>query len=227
MLKLTMQHLLSKVRSVSIIFVAIFSLSFIFMNEAFASQPRSITISNVENMRFTVSWATDIQESVQINYGTTSSLGNIAYDTRGNSFNGTTHYVTVSGLNSVTTYYYDIISGGVTYDNGGAHFTVTTGASLSPAIGSDIVYGMVFLNDGTTLAQNAIVYINLQDNNNQGTSGYSQTRSSIVGSTGYWSLELKNVRDQALDAYFVYSATGGDNLVLNAAGPAAELFPRL
>lgn len=210
--------MLSKVRSVSIILMALLSFGFIFMNEVFASQPRNITVSNTWSSGLTVSWTTDIQESVQINYGATPSLGNTAYDTRGNSFNGTTHYVTIGGLNSVATYYYDIISGGVTYNNGGVHFTVTTGASLSPAIGSDIVYGMVFLNDGTNPAQNAIVYIKLQDNNGQGTIGYSQMCSSLVGNTGYWSLELKNVRTQDLTAYFVYS-TAGDNLTLDAIGP--------
>ena len=217
MLKLIMQPLLNKVRSVSIILIVLFGFSSIFMNEVFASQPRNITVSNVGSSRFTVSWTTDIQESAQINYGTTSSLGNIAYDTRGSSFNGTTHYVTISELNSSTTCYYDIISGGVTYNNGGAHFTTTTGKFLDPAVGSDIAYGMVFLNGGSTPAEGTIVYIKLQDNDGQGTSGYSQLCSSLVGSTGYWSLQLKNVRNQALTSYFVYSAAG-DNLTLDAIG---------
>jgi len=201
-------------------------LNSVIVNAVYASEPRNIKISNISKDKFTVSWITDIQEGGRIAYGNTASLGNIAYDVRGESFEGITHYVIVAGLASNTAYYYDIISGGATYDNSGAHYTVTTGAILSPSADTDIAYGQVFLSDGITPAEGAIVYITLRDGDNAGTSGDSQLCSSLVGSAGYWYFNLKNVRNQALDSYFNYSGSG-DKLVLNARGPNGEIASQL
>lgn len=206
---------MSNARRISIIFLLFNILS---IGKVFASEPKDIRISNLGSSKFTISWTTDVPEIAQINYGATTSLGSIAYDTRGNSFEGTTHYVTINNLSANTAYCYDIVCGGATYDNGGAHFNVTTPVFLSPQSGSDIAYGQVYLNGGAAFAEGSIVYIKLQDNNGQGTSGNSQLCSSLVGNTGYWSLQLKNVRNQALNSYFVYS-TAGDNLALDAIGP--------
>ncbi len=195
----------------------IFISNIIYLNDVFANQPKNVAISNVRDTTFTTSWITDATEAGYINYGTTSPLGNTADDVRGEFFEGTTHYVTVTNLSPNTTYYYDIVSGGVTYDEGGLHYTMTTGPTLDPP-SPDTVYGLVFLSDGTTPAEGAIVYIKLRDNDGEGTTGESQICSSLVESTGFWSYGLGNVRIQTLDSYFEYSKSG-DSLILEVKGP--------
>ncbi len=142
--------------SLSILTFFIFFYYLICSNEVYAGEPQNITVSNVASDRFTVSWTTDTEESSQINYGLTSSLGNTAYDERGQSFESSTHYITITGLDSNTTYCYDIVSGGITYDNSGDHYTITTGITLSPAADSDIVYGQVFLSDRSCIIREAL-----------------------------------------------------------------------
>ncbi len=178
-----------------------------------------IVTSNVRDVQFTVSWKTDVAASGTVNYGTTTALGSTANDERGASTNSTTHHVNIAGLNPNTLYYFDVVSGSTTDNNGGGHYSVTTGPTLGlPA--SDTVYGQVFKSDGTTLAVGTIVYLYIADNNGAGSTGRSQVASALVDGTGYWFYNLGNVRTATNNAYFVYSASGGDNLALSAQGGA-------
>ncbi len=194
-------------------FVVLLSL-FLYPTKAHAETPEGVTHSNVAKDRFVISWTTANSAQAYINYGPTPSLGNTAYDVRGQTAEGTTHYVHVTGLSANTVYYYDIVCGGVIYNNGGAHNTVTTGAILSPAANSDIAYGQAFLADGVTPARDSIVYIKLRDNNGLGTIGDSQLFSYLVDYNGYWYVDLKNIKNASLNAYFEYS--DGDSLVIAA-----------
>lgn len=200
----------------------LFIIFFVFINIVYAnevsaknkpSKPKNVTVTNVSSDRFTLSWTTAKQQSTRVNYGTTFPLDNTAYDKRGKLYDGKTHYIIVAGLSAGTPYYCDINSGGALYDNHGKHYTVTTGPVLPPVAGSDIVYEQVFLKDGTTHAEGAIVYIRLKDHDGSGTSGDSQPCSSLVDNNGYWYLELKNVRTQDLESYFNYSKVA-DRLIV-------------
>lgn len=194
------------------LFVALVCAASVFAQDV----PKDIAQSNIAKDRFVISWATENAVRVQINYGTTPTLDNTVYDVRGETSEGTTHYVLVTGLAAATTYYYDIVCGGIVYDNGGVHYTITTGPILSAAADSDIAYGQAFLADGVTPAKDSIVYVKMRDNNGAGTSGESQLFSCLVDSNGYWYVDLKNIKTTSLNAYFEYS--DGDSLVITAKG---------
>jgi len=179
----------------------------------------NIRVTNVTDVAFTVSWVSDDVETGSVRYGTSfGSLPGTAYDKRGIPHSGQTHYVEVTGLAPSTTYYFDVVSGGVTYSNGGSHYTAATAATLG-APSSDTIYGQVFKNDGSTPADGTIVLVTVRDNNGAGGSGDSQTLSCLVDGTGYWYVNIGPVRTADGSAYFPYSASG-DSVVIAADGGA-------
>ncbi|MBI5305487.1 MAG: fibronectin type III domain-containing protein [Chloroflexi bacterium] len=179
----------------------------------------SVMLTNVRDVSFTVSWVSDQPSTGTVNYGTTSALGTTANDDRGATFAGTTHYVTLAGLDPNTMYYFDIVAGSTVDDNGGAHYTISTGPTLGLP-GSDTIYGLVFKNDGITPAAGAMVYLNLADIDSAGSSGLSATASALVDTSGYWFINLGNIRVPDLSTYFAYSASGGDTIRLSVQGGA-------
>jgi YVTN family beta-propeller protein len=176
-----------------------------------------VRVTSVRDTTFNVSWVTDQLATGEVHYGTDpANLDQIAYDDRGAETSDDTHYVTLVGLPSNTAYYFDVVSDGTTDDNGGAHYTVTTGPTLGlPA--SDTIYGQVSKADGTTPAEGTIVYITLFDDDGSGSSGQAAELSSLVDSSGYWYANLGNARTADLSGYFDYSA-GGDGVALAAQG---------
>ena len=180
----------------------------------FAGQPIDITITNTRNDKFTVSWVTDAQETGQINYGTTTSLGNTANDDRGSSVSSKAHHITLKNLLPQTQYYYEIVSGGQVYNNSGQPYVVTTGPSLNPPSGSHVAYGQVFLTGGQP-AEGAIAALKLEDRDSTGSPDFSQPVSGLTNSAGWWNIELNNLRTQDLTQYFSFSAAG-DNEILTA-----------
>lgn len=175
-----------------------------------------VRVSNVRDVYATVSWMTEGYTRGEVHYGTTPALGQVAYDDRGAAYMGQTHYVGLTGLSPATVYYFDVVSDGVVDDNGGAHYQVTTGPTLSPPT-SDAVWGLVYREDGTTLATGAIVYIQVRDANGAGSPGESAYLSALVSDTGYWFTNLASARTAGLGTYFAYSSSG-DQVVLEAEG---------
>ncbi len=202
-----------------------FLFCFILSNEIFADETQSIgeiTVSNIGSNRVTISWITTNKEDAQINYGTDCPFQDMAYDVRDESYKGKTHYITITRLKADTTYYYDVVSGGVKHDNDGMHYTFTTGPILEPAIGSNIVYNQILLNDGKTPAKDVIVDIKLKDNTISVTGDQSELCSAIVDDNGYWCINLKNVRTEDLTSYFDYSKTK-DSLIVGTREPDAGI----
>jgi len=116
-----------------------------------AAAPVNPAVSNVRDNSFAVSWLTTIVES-----GRVQLIGGAIYeDERGTDFSGTTHYVSITGLRTNSTCYFEIISGGKKYDNGGARWLVKTGATLAPRP-PDWIGGRVQNPDGS-VATEAIV----------------------------------------------------------------------
>ena len=178
-----------------------------------------VRTTNVRDTSFTVSWLTNVDADGEVHYGTDpANLNQTAYDDRGAGTSDDTHYVTLTDLTPNTNYYFDVVSGSTTDDNGGAHYSVTTGPTLGlPA--SDTIYGQVFKEDGTTLAEGTIVYITLRDADGSGSPDEAAPLSALVDDTGYWYANLGNARTADLSGYFDYSASG-DWVLLKAQGAA-------
>ena len=177
-------------------------------------------VSNVRDTQFSVSWASSSAEQGSVNYGTDTLLGQTAYDDRGQvvSF---AHHVTVSGLQPETEYYYEVVSGASTFDNGGSYFKVTTGPSIIPS-GSVQPAGQVFLSDGITPAEGALVYVTIKDTDGLGSLGKSALESVLVDSSGYWFLELVNARALGYQSLFDFTEDVDQLLVTVDGGPEGK-----
>ncbi|MBI4285410.1 MAG: hypothetical protein HY670_05875 [Chloroflexi bacterium] len=171
-------------------------------------------ITNVGNAKFTVSWTTSAAVTGWIEYWTDPANKTVVYDVRGQAVSSDTHYVNVSGLSSGTTYYFDVISGGVKDDNSGAHYSATTGPTLGPP-GTDTIYGQVLKADGQTAAAGAIVYVAISG---------AQALSAIVETSGFWNLAIGEVRTADLSGYFGYTDATAVSLDAQAAGGGMALL---
>lgn len=183
---------------------------------ALASTPKNVKITNVTDRQFSISWITDIDEIGYILWGTdTDSLNERGLDKRDEG-NGTPtikddiHHVTVittpsMPIKSLTTYYYEIVSGTQTSDIG----SITTGKEISGSPDSS-VYGYVY-KWGPVPATGTIVYLYLES-----ALGTSALLSRLIPSGGDWIEFLDNFRTSDLTDVFTYSAT--DTLCIYAEG---------
>lgn len=142
---------------------------------------------------FTVSWISSEPKTGEVRHGLNSALGITAYDVRCGCILSTTHYVLISDLLPEVTYYFDVVTGGGVDNNGGVHYSFTTGPTIETSPGSDMAFGQVVLPDGSTPADGALVYITIIDDDGSGSSGQSSIISSIV-ELGYWYAQLANAR---------------------------------
>ncbi|MEW6606441.1 MAG: fibronectin type III domain-containing protein, partial [bacterium] len=187
--------------------------------------PQKMRITNLRDTQFTISWITATSTIGQINYGTTTTLVRSAYDDRGSMTLSYTHHITITKLIPLTTYYYDIISGESIDNNNGKHYSIITATSTIPS-GSDVAWGTVTYENGTTNAEGAIIYIQLQDNDGQGNTGSSAYASTLVDLNGIWNIELVNIRTQDHNGLFAYSLWG-DNLFIFGEGAGAGIFSKI
>ena len=178
-------------------------------------------MTNLRDTSFAVSWTTDRETTGYLKFAD----GRVFYDVRGKGFAGETHYVVVTGLAPETTYIFDIHSGATVENNAGMHYTIATLPTLDTLPGSDAVYGQVFLKDGVTPAEGAIVYLTLADGDGQGSPGEAAVMSALVESDGWWHANLGNARLADGSGYFTYS-TAGDAVMLMAQGPAGRFVSR-
>lgn len=161
--------------------------------------PKQVKFTNITNNSFTVSWVTDEATSGFIKYGTTTKLDQVARDDRdemrGETGNFITHHVTLQNLNPSTAYQFKIGSGGVSYDNNGQNYQVTTALRLTtPLPPSDVAYGTVN-NQAGSPAEGAIVYLSLPG---------AISQSSLVKASGNWVIPLNLARSEDLSSYVQY-----------------------
>lgn len=167
-----------------------------------------VYLTDVRDVSFVVSWTTNLPSDGKVEWGTTAALGNTLTDS---VLNTTTHYVRIEGLSELTPYYYRVVSGTATRDNGGVPFQVTTGPTVSVPPPGKQVRGYVYESNGSTVVPNAIVYLQLQDANASGSPGNSQWVSARASASGTWSYVVNNARTADASDYFVYTE-GADNL---------------
>jgi PKD repeat protein len=182
-------------------------------------QLTDVRLTNVRNTSLTISWLTNLATTGEVHYGSDpSNLNQSAADVRAASTSDDTHFVTLLSLLPDTTYYFYVVSAGVTEDHNGSHYTVTTAPTLALP-GNDQIYGQVLLTDSTA-AEGTIVYIILEDDNGVGSPSEAAPLSALVDPSGYWFLNLANARTTELSNYFSYSSSSGDQLRLEGEGAA-------
>jgi hypothetical protein len=170
-----------------------------------------LTISDVNDVSFVVSWVTDVAANGSVTWGTSDPPTNTVTDSVSST---TTHYVMVSGLSPNTTYYYRVTSG----SDVSSVYQVQTGPSAT-STPSTTVWGYVYQSNGSTVVPNAIVYLQIQDANGSGSLGSSQLVSARADGSGLWNYNLGNIRTSNFQAYF--SFTTADTLRLIGQGGSA------
>lgn len=159
-----------------------------------------ILVTNVTENSFTVLWSSVSQEIGMVEYGTSAdAISGAARDTRDSVIQQSDyymHHVTVSDLVPETTYYYEIVSGSQTYDDGGLPYQITLPATEDSPPEFFSIFGEV---TGTG-ASDAIVIARII-----GTSGTSSYASSSVEDSGTWTLSLGGIRTQNYEDYFQFT----------------------
>ncbi len=162
------------------------------------ASPKNVTISNVADNRFTVSWITEVPTTGSVKWGESEKLNKSVKDHReeltGESQNYTTHYVNIENLRPLTKYFFKIQCGDKPYDNQGQPFQITTGPSLGTQPATDVIYGQVEKKDGSK-AEGAIIYINMPN---------TAPVSGLVGKDGMWAKPLHTARTTDLNSYISY-----------------------
>lgn len=205
-------------QALPVIFLLVLVATYLGSASAAHNETGEVRITDVRDTTFTVSWITGIETTGRIHFGTDpDNLDQVGEDLRGMNVSDELHYVKIVGLpDSSTTYYFDVYSGSDLDDNGGTHYTVTTGPVLDPAVPGSLIYGQVLESDQAPIAE-CIVYINLVDDNGSDSTGQSAQMSRLVTSAdlGNWYIVPSSALLSDLSGYFTYSPDA-DNVVLDA-----------
>lgn len=151
------------------------------------AQPKNVTITNITDSSFSVSWTTDEPTIGFIKWGENSPENTT--DTQTNK--SLTHHITVRGLNPQTNYQFSIYVDGSEYKNADNYWLIKTGSKLEPPTKSRIASGKVVDNTGTPVA-GAILYAQVEN---------SIQLSTTTSSDGQWFISLADARTQDKNAY--------------------------
>lgn len=168
--------------------------------------------SNISGNTFSYSWSTADPCPGKLSV---YKDGNIftAYDDRGMRFEGTTHLITVRGLEPLTTYTYMVNSGSSWY----GPYTVTTGEALDQPSTKYVAQGRLLKSNVQSLGER-IVYANLYRD-----AIWSSRQAVLINSTdGGYKINLGNFRTQDNAAYF--DPTSATKLVLTFQGGAGDVY---
>jgi hypothetical protein len=165
-----------------------------------------VQVSNLTSASATVTWTTVESTDGCVNYGLTTGLGQQACDPRPDD---DVHSVLITGLSPLTTYYFEVVSGSETDDNGGAYYTLTT-AEIGSGI-PYVVFGRVELPGGTDPAVGAIVSLWVLAGGS-----LSHPLSTLADSNGVWTVNLGNLKDPADGTVFTYATD--DSIFIDAEG---------
>ncbi|MBN1811810.1 MAG: S8 family serine peptidase [Anaerolineae bacterium] len=180
---------------------------------------QNVRFSNIGDRLFSVSWTTEdpCMGSVVIHNGSAPTFR--AFDDRGLRFSGTTHHVTIRGLEPDTTYSFGLLSGDVWDDNVGSFYQVRTGEDLNLPSNNYDIHGQV-VDNSTVATQDAIVYVQLEDR-----SVTPATQSTLLSFpldeyVEAYALTLDNTRTEDASAYFDYASA--THLIVEGQGGSAD-----
>ena len=164
--------------------------------------------ANLSSAAATVTWTTLEASWGRVDYGTTTALGSSLWDPRPDD---DVHFVEIEKLEPETLYYFAVVSGGETDDNGGAYYSFTTAA-----VGQGtpyLLYGTLRQSDGVTPAAGALVHLTLR-------AGVAESLglAALSDGVGLWSFNLGNLKDPTGGQVFAYSP--GDSALLDFLGVA-------
>ncbi len=182
------------------------------------ASPKDIRVTNTTNSSFTVSWATDKETSGFILWGESeNALSKTELNEIGETSN--THSVTVQGLTPNKTYYYELSSDGVSFDNDGIPWQITTGPQLIDQSTSNSISGTILTATGAP-ADKAIVYITLAG---------ASPRSTTTSQNGSWVVPISSARNQNLTSFVEINETTTLIEIFVQAGPrgvaTAQIYP--
>ncbi len=162
-----------------------------------SSVPQDVTISNLTDTSFTVSYTTNSLLLGSLSYGPNSSLGKVQLDqidNAGKSLPHYIHYFNVTGLLPNTPYYFTIASGGQTYENTNSQpYIIKTFQNIhSKPLSQHSISGKLELPDGST-PDEALIY--LQSNS-------FSLISELINQTQNFSIPLSQIRSTNGTNYF-------------------------
>ena len=157
-------------------------------------QPASVTITNISDVTFTVSWTTPSPATGAISVTSGAFTSRVLFDDRDikdqNKY--TSHFVTFRGASPSTSYAVTILSDGKKNIDGNKPYTVKTAPTLTTSSGNlEPAYGTI-LNADKTPVKDALVYLTLDG---------SQMVSTITKPSGTWLIPLNLIRTQDLTSY--------------------------
>lgn len=162
--------------------------------------PERVTISNISDRSFSVSWVTSTPTSGYLLVGKSGqSLSQRVADDRdkqtGSLGLNLTHYVTVDNLEAGSQYSFRLGEGTTaTFDQNGSPYSVTMAPALSDSSPPDTAQGVV-MEKANTPAGGAIVYAQLPG---------VQIMSALVSSSGNWVIPLSTARKVDLTGWSQY-----------------------
>jgi hypothetical protein len=177
-------------------------------------KPQEVYLSNLTGRTFSISWVTDVPCMGSLYIMDDDEPVFQAFDDRGIRFSGTTHHVTVRGLDPETTYSFGLLSGDV-WDH---PYEVQTGALLDMPTSNFSVYGQVG-DTKTSSVKDTVVYAQLEAGTETSTILSFPLGRAIGRNTEGYALTLDNARTNDVAAYFDYTAA--DKLYLLAEGGSA------
>jgi hypothetical protein len=169
-------------------------------------QPANVTISNVSDTTFTVSWTTP-----QSATGALSVTGRVLFDDQDTKIQEkyTSHIVTFRGATAGTSYDVTIISDGKKSLDGDKPYTIRTAPALTTASGNlEPAYGTIIHADKSPV-KGALVYVTLDG---------SQTLSAITKPSGTWLIPLNLIRTQDLSSFLPVTERMNVNLTVTGNG---------
>ena len=167
-----------------------------------------VQVSNLTSSSATITWTTADSTDGCVNYGLSTALGDTICDTKPND---DVHYVEITGLSVDTAYYFEVVSGGTTDNNGGAYYTFRT-AKVGSGI-PYVIFGHVRLLDGISPAVGAIVAVRVKSGGQL--SGRLSDQADLDGA---WSLNLGNLKNPANGTVFSYNTD--DSVFIDKQGAA-------